>query len=60
MKVVRKLFGSNDKITFDIDQATDLFTKFAKAHAVNRLHCDLESLSPAQSRQLLELINSTR
>ncbi len=60
MKVVRKLFGSNDKITFDIDQATDLFTKFAKAHAVNRLHCDLESLSSSQSRQLLELINSTR
>lgn len=56
MKVVRKLFGSDDKITFDINEATDLFTKFAKSHAVNRLHCDYETLSPVQQKRILELI----
>jgi HD superfamily phosphohydrolase len=60
MKVVRKLFGSEEKITFNIDEATDLFTKFAKAHAVNRLHCDLETLTPVQQKKLLELIHSTK
>jgi HD superfamily phosphohydrolase len=58
MKVVRKLFGSDQKITFSINEATDLFTKFSKAHAVNRLHCDYESLTPAQQKRILELIHS--
>jgi hypothetical protein len=58
MKVVRKLFGSDEKITFDINEATDLFTKFAKSHAVNRLHCDYESLHPVQQKQILELIRA--
>lgn len=58
MKVVRKLYGSDQKITFNIDEATDLFTKFAKAHAVNRLHCDVESLTPTQHRKLLNIIHS--
>ena len=59
MKVVRKLFGStkdDEKITFDIGEATDLFTKFSKSHAVNRLHCDYEQLSPTQQKRILELI----
>ena len=59
MKVVRTLFGStkeNEKITFDIGEATDLFTKFSKSHAVNRLHCDYEQLSPSQQKRILELI----
>jgi HD superfamily phosphohydrolase len=56
MKVVRKLFGSNEKITFDINEATDLFTKFAKSHAVNRLHCDFETLNPLQQKAILDLI----
>lgn len=58
MKVVRKLYGSNKMITFNIAEATDLFTKFAKAHAVNRLHCDIESLSSNQHKNLLNLIHS--
>ncbi|MBY0416413.1 MAG: hypothetical protein K2Q18_19715, partial [Bdellovibrionales bacterium] len=57
MKVVRKLFGSDQKITFDINEATDLFTKFAKSHAVNRLHCDFETLSPSQQKSILDLIH---
>ena len=58
MKVVRKLFGSEEKITFNIDEATDLFTKFAKAHAVNRLHCDVDSLTSIQHKNLLQKIHS--
>jgi len=58
MKVVRKLFGSNEKIVFDIGDATDLFTKFAKSHAVNRLHCDYETLAPEQQKRILELIRA--
>ena len=58
MKVVRKLYGSDEKITFNIDEATDLFTKFAKAHAVNRLHCDMDSLSAIQHKNLLSIIHS--
>ncbi len=60
MKVVRKLFGSDQKIIFDINEATDLFTKFSKSHAVNRLHCDFETLSPAQQKRILELIHASR
>ncbi len=58
MKVVRKLFGSDKKITFNINEATDLFTKFSKAHAVNRLHCDFETLSPSQKKMILDLIHT--
>lgn len=58
MKVVRKLFGSDQKITFNINEATDLFTKFSTAHSVNRLHCEFESLSPAQKKNVLDLIHS--
>lgn len=58
MKVVRKLFGSDQKITFNINEATDLFTKFSTAHSVNRLHCEFESLTPAQKKNVLDLIHS--
>jgi HD superfamily phosphohydrolase len=56
MKVVRKLFDSDEKIISNISEATDLFTKFSKSHAVNRLHCDFEKLSPSHKKSLQELI----
>ena len=56
MKVVRKVFGSTEKITFNINEATDLFTKFSKSHAVNRLHCEFEKLSDQQQANILKLI----
>lgn len=58
MKVVRKLFGSGQKDIFSINEATDLFTKFSKAHAVNRLHCDFDSLSSSQQKSIIDLIHS--
>ncbi len=55
MKVVRKLFGTNKKNYFDISEATDLFTKFSKAHAVNRLHCHFEQLNDQQRLEILKM-----
>ncbi len=56
MKVVRKLFNNDNKIIFNINEATDLFTKFAKSHAVNRIHCDFDRLSEKQKKTLNKLI----
>lgn len=58
MKVVRKLFGSDQKIISDIGEATDLFTKFSKSHAVNRLHCEFETLELEKQKKILDLIKS--
>lgn len=46
MKVVRKLYNTRDKKTLPINQATKLFEKFSKSHEIDRLHCDLSTLSP--------------
>jgi hypothetical protein len=56
IKVVRKVFQSNKKIISNINEATDLFTKFSKSHAVNRLHCNFDQLSTTQQGKLLHLI----
>lgn len=58
IKVVRNLAGSKNKIYFNIDESTDLFSKFSQSHAVNRLHCDMNSLTKMQKSQILGLINS--
>lgn len=57
MKVVRKHFGSTAKTYLNINEATDLFTKFSKSHAVNRLHCDFKNLTKEQQDKILSLIN---
>jgi len=58
MKVVRKIFGKTESETLHINQATDLFTKFSKSHAVNRLHCEFEELKPEQKNQIQKILNS--
>jgi hypothetical protein len=58
IKVVRKVFASPKKLISNINEATDLFTKFSKSHAVNRLHCDFETLSSSHQSDLLNLIQS--
>ncbi|GAB4022078.1 MAG: HD domain-containing protein [Bdellovibrio sp.] len=57
MKVVRKKFDSEDRIFSDITDATDLFLKFSKSHEVNRLHCDLNSLSDIQRQKIKQLLS---
>ena len=55
IQVFRKIHNRNSPIYKDINEATDLFQKFSKAHAVNRLHCDLDQLTDSQ-RIDLELL----
>lgn len=56
MKVVRKLFNSDDRTIFNINEATDLFTKFSKSHAVNRLHCEFDLLSNKQKHHIKSML----
>lgn len=53
IKVFRN--GMQKNMFFDIDDATDLFQKFSKAHAVNRLHCDTKNLSKNLIKELKKL-----
>ena len=39
----------------NINEATDLFEKFSRSHTVNRIHCDFETLSPAQQQEILRI-----
>ncbi|HAZ11871.1 MAG: hypothetical protein A2X86_07530 [Bdellovibrionales bacterium GWA2_49_15] len=58
MKVVRKLTGQKAKSYFNIEEATDLFQKFSKSHAVNRLHCEINQLPHALQTKILLLAGS--
>ncbi len=42
--------------TKDINNATDLFEKFSRAHTVSRLHCDFENLKPNIQKEILNII----
>ena len=58
IKVVRTLAGQKNKNYFNIEEATDLFQKFSKSHAVNRLHCDIDQLPYALQIKILDLTRS--
>jgi len=58
MKVVRKLRGTSEKTYMAINSATDLYAKYSASHSVNRLHCDMESLSEEHKKKIQELILS--
>jgi len=55
-KVVRRLNCSDPENFSNIEEATDLFQKFSKSHAINRLHSDLKGLSHAQSSHIMNMI----
>jgi HD superfamily phosphohydrolase len=59
MKVVRseKLTGTIDYI--DINEATDLFQKFSKSHAINRLHCNKSDLSESDLKEIQKIIKGS-
>ena len=58
LKVVRKLSGKSPTISYlNINESTELFTKFAKAHAVNRFHCRIEQLAVEQADMLQTIIS---
>ncbi len=56
MKVVRTQKMSNSLKYLDINEATDLFQKFAGSHAINRLHCDYSELSPENIAVIRKII----
>jgi HD superfamily phosphohydrolase len=57
MKVMRELPLSKGPASIkNIQDATDLFQKYSENHAVNRIHCDFETLSPSQQKRVLEII----
>jgi uncharacterized protein len=58
IQVVRRQQDSLKTSYFDISKATDLFTKFSKSHAINRLHVDLDAMNLKQRDQLITKIQS--
>ena len=57
IKVSRSLFDGSDRHIVNIDKATDLFNKFSRSHAVNRIHCDLEKLQSHEKMEVLKIIH---
>lgn len=58
MKVVRNSKMSKRIDYFNINEATDLFHKFSKSHAINRLHCDMAKLSKVNLEEINKIISS--
>ncbi len=58
MKVVRESGVSQRKTHLNVNEATDLFDKYQKSHAVTRLHLDFEQLPSGQQAQIIQIINS--
>lgn len=59
MKVVRESSLSKEYRSIkNIHEATDLFQKYSDSHAVSRIHCDFEELSPGIQKKILEIIGA--
>lgn len=56
MKVVRETPLTGHHKSVNVNQATDLFEKYANSHAVNRLHCDFDELSVGVQKDIRELL----
>jgi len=59
MKVMRESsLTKNHRSVKNIQDATDLFQKYSVSHAVSRIHCDFEKLSPSAQKKILEIIQA--
>jgi HD superfamily phosphohydrolase len=60
MKVIREssLLSVNHTSMKNIQEATDLFQKYSESHAVNRIHCDFEELTPIVQKKIQEIIQA--
>lgn len=57
MKVVRESSLSKTYQSIkNIQEATNLFERYSQSHAVNRIHCDFEELTPAQKAEVMRII----
>jgi hypothetical protein len=58
VKVSKNHFGHREIRYSNIEEATDLFDKYSRAHQVVRIHCDFQELSPKIQQNILNLIQS--
>lgn len=58
MKVLREAPLAGDKRHINVNQATDLFEKYSKSHAVTRLHLDYDELSANQQKAILDIVRT--
>lgn len=59
LKVIRESNITDGHISLrNINEATDLFSKFSQSHTVNRIHCDFEILADQQKKDIKEIIKS--
>lgn len=59
MKVMRESsLAKNHRTIKNIQDATNLFEKYSESHAVSRIHCDFELLTPNQQKMILSIIQA--
>lgn len=58
MKVLREASMGGTRRHINVNEATDLFEKYSKSHAVTRLHLDYELLPSAQQKAVLEIVRA--
>lgn len=58
MKVLRESPMGGRTQYINVNEATDLFEKYSKSHAVTRLHLDFDKLSPAHQKAVLEIVRT--
>ena len=58
MKVLRETGLGGPQRHINVNEATDLFEKYSKSHAVTRLHLDFEKLTPGQQKAVQALIQA--
>lgn len=59
MMVMRESSLSKNHRSFkNIQEATDLFQKYSESHAVNRIHCDFDELSPARQQKIRGILQA--
>ncbi|MCT4642042.1 MAG: HD domain-containing protein [Bacteriovoracaceae bacterium] len=57
LKVVKESSLNNKHNIQDIHEATDLFEKFSKSHSVDRIHCEISSLTKNQLDRISQIIH---
>jgi HD superfamily phosphohydrolase len=59
MKVMRESYlKKGNQSSKNIQEATDLFQKYSASHAVNRIHCDFDDVSPSNQKKILEILQA--
>lgn len=59
MKVIRhQTIGKKSHTFRDVDQATDLYSKYSKTHTINRIHCEFEQLDESNRKEIIKILES--